>query len=362
MNYNHYSRTVDCDISASWFSDRLNYFNPAASIDSRNHSNTFITKGEIGYIPGGKTRFRFILNNELNYVKSVNYSNQKIRNVSSLTASIRRVLVEKVSTFLLLRQILNDSHLLIPDFSTGIDIRPVNSREYYLRINFTRNSKIPSLNDLYWSPGGNPDLKNEYSYSEEVSWQMKGNISGSVDWDTELTLFSNDIKDMIQWGPTQFSYWSPSNIARVKTSGLETGINLFIKANKFTVKFNGHYTLTSAHAIRLGSIDSVSGKQLIYVPQNMFNAGIRLNFRNLYSSWITSFTGRRYITPDNMQYMPAYIINNFVAGVVIKSGRNCLDLNFKIDNIFGVNYQAISYYPMPGRAYVFSISYQLARL
>lgn len=362
MDYNHNSRTVDYDISASWLSDRLNYFNPDASIDSRNHSNTFIAKGEIGFVPGGKTRLKFIVINELNYVKSVNYTNQKTRNVSTLTASIKRTWGEKAGTYLLLRQILNDRHLLIPDFSSGIDIRPLDNREYYLRINFARNSKMPSLNDLYWSPGGNSDLKNEFSYSGEASWQMKGNISGTVDWDTELTFFSNDIIDMIQWGPTQFSYWSPSNIARVRTSGLEAGTNLFIKTSKFTVKVNGHYTLTSARATRSGSVDIVSDKQLLYVPQNQFNARIKLNFRNLYSSWITTFTGRRFITPDNSQYLPGYIISNFISGVEIKSGRNSLDINFKIDNIFGVNYQAIAYYPMPGRAYLFSITYRLAKL
>jgi vitamin B12 transporter len=362
LDYNHDSRTFDYSISASWFSDRLNYFNPDASIYSRNHSNTFITKGEIGYIPGRKTRLKFILINELNWVKSVNYNNQKIRNVSTLTASIKRALGEKAGAYLLVQQILNDRYLLIPDFSSGIDIRPSDSREYYLRINFARNSKIPSLNDLYWSPGGNPDLKNEFSYSGEASWQMKGNISGCVDWDTDLTFFSNYIIDMIQWGPTQFSYWSPSNIARVTTSGLEAGTNLFIKANKFTVKVNGHYAHTSARTTRSGSVDIVSDKQLLYVPQNQFNAGIRINFRHIYSSWITSFTGRRFITPDNSQYLPGYILSNFISGVAIKSGRNSLDINFKIDNIFGVNYQAISYYPMPGRAYIFSVTYQLAKL
>ena len=362
IDHNHYNRNFNYNISASWFSDRLNYFNPDALIDSRNHSNTFITKGEIGYIPGGKTRLKFIFINELNWVKSVNYINQKIRNVSTLTASIKSALGEKTGAYLLVQQILNDGHLLIPDVSSGIDIRPLEEREYYLRINFARNSKIPSLNDLYWRPGGNPDLKNEFSYSGEASWQMEGNISGCIDWDTDLTIFSNYITDMIQWSPTQSSYWSPSNIARVKTSGLETGTNLFITANKFTVKVNGHYSLTSAREIRSGNVDIVSGKQLIYVPKNQLNAGIRINFTHIYSSWMTTFTGRRFITPDNSQYLPAYLLSNFISGVRIKRGTSSLDINFKIDNVFGVNYQAISYYPMPGRAYIFSISYQLAKL
>jgi iron complex outermembrane receptor protein len=360
LNYNHYNKYTDYDISVSWFSEKLNYFNPVAAIDSRNHSNTLITKGGIETILDEKTRLKFIFNNELNIIKSVNYSSLKIRNVSTITASIRRVLGEKTGALVLVRQILNDRNLLIPDFSFGMDIRPVNSREYFLKFNFSKNSKVPSLNDMYWNPGGNPDLKNEYSYTGEMSWEMKGNILLPLEYNTELTLFSNNIRDMIQWIPTQSSFWSPSNIGNAKTSGLETGLNLILNANNLKIKFNIHYELTNAHIIKSGEGDNISDKQLVYVPQNQINTGIRISYKNLYSSWITCFTGKRFTVADNSQYLPGYTLNNFIAGTRIKKGKHSFDLNLKIDNIFGINYQAIAYYPMPRGSVMFSITYHLA--
>ena len=361
INYNRYKGNKDYDISVSWFSDRLDYFNPVASIDSRNHSNTLIARGGIEAIPGRKTQLKIFLNNELNSVKSVNYSNLKLRNVSTITASVRRAFGDKAGAMVMIQQIINNRHLLIPDFSSGIDIRPVNDREYYLKFNFSRNSKVPTLNDLYWNPGGNPDLKNEHSYTGEVSWEMKGNISIPLEYSGELTLYSNNIRDLIQWSPSQFSYWSPSNISNVKTSGLEAGLNMTFKTNILTIKFNSQYALTDAHIIKSGDTGYLSDKQLVYVPQNQLNTGIRVSYKNIYSSWITCFTGRRFITVDNSQYLHSCTLNNFITGTRIKSGKNSFDINLKIDNIFGVNYQTIAYHPMPGRSFLFSVTYNLIR-
>jgi vitamin B12 transporter len=358
MNYGHYGQKTDYNINASWFTDRLDYFNPTASIVSKNHSDTFTAKGEIGIIPDGKTRFRFILKNETNIIRSVNYDGNKTRNISSLTASVRRVIMERISASLLLQQIMNNGHLLIPDFSSGLDIKVMERQEYYLRFNFSRNSKIPSLNDLYWNPGGNPDLKNEYSYTVEASLLIKGSISPSIEYNNEVTLFSNNIRDLIQWSPTQSGYWTPSNISAVKTSGLEAETNLSAKTANLTIRLNGHYSLTNAYVTKTWGGDFISGKKLIYVPQNKINAGLRIYYKNLYTSWITSFIGRRYISSDNSQYLPYYMLNDLTAGACIKHGKNSFDFNLKIDNIFGVNYQAISYFPMPGRAFLFSFTYK----
>lgn len=361
VDYNHHNLNTKYDISFSWFSDKLNYFNPSASIDSRNHSNTLIAKGDIETLLGEKTRLRFIINNELNQVRSVNYSNSKSRNVLTFSTSLRRIFGEQIGAVLLVRQIIDERSFLVPDFSSGIDIRPIISRDYYLKFNFSRNSRVPTMNDLYWNPGGNPDLKNEYSYTGEVNWEMKGNIFTLLEYNTELTFFSNNIRDLIQWSPSRFSYWSPANLSNVKTAGLEAGLNLIFKMDNLTVRFNGQYALTKAHIIKSDLAEDNQDNQLIYVPHDVLNASVRISFKNLYSSWNTCFTGKRFLNPENSQYLPDYTLNNFIAGARIKRGKNYFDLNFKIDNIFGVNYQAVAYNPMPKSSILFSISYQFVK-
>ena len=78
---------------------------------------------------------------------------------------------------ILLREILDRSSFLIPDFSAGLQFRIIEDREdYFLKANISRNSKIPSMNDMFWFPGGNPDLKNEYAFIYELTYEMNQKI------------------------------------------------------------------------------------------------------------------------------------------------------------------------------------------
>ena len=66
----------------------------------------------------------------------------------------------------------------------------------------SRNYRFPTLNDLYFLPGGNPNLKNEhgFSYDAGVSFDVVKNgiykLSGSASW------FDSYIDDWIIWLPT----------------------------------------------------------------------------------------------------------------------------------------------------------------
>jgi vitamin B12 transporter len=357
IGYERHNRNVNYKISLALFSDRLDYLNELASIDSRNHSNTLISKGVVEIINGNRLKMNITLNNELNIVNSVNYSELKARNVSTLTVSARRLYGEKLGINILMRELMDDRKFLFPDFTAGMDFRMINNKESYLKLNFTRNSKVPSLNDLYWNPGGNPELRNEYSYSGEISWDIKSEINKALMLESEISIYSNRIRDMIQWRPGEHSYWSPVNINSVNTTGIESGLNLNYKINRLSVRLTGVYAFTSAHVINSGDDNNINGKQLIYVPENLFNSCIKINFRSFYYSWTVSFTGKRYTIADNTHYLPGFTLNNSIIGIKIKSGKNSFDLNLKADNIFGTTYQTIAYHPMPGRSFLFTITY-----
>jgi hypothetical protein len=56
---------------------------------------------------------------------------------------------------------LDGNKLLIPDMLAGFELRVFKEQEQFIKLNLSRNSKIPSLNDCYWNPGGNEKLRNE---------------------------------------------------------------------------------------------------------------------------------------------------------------------------------------------------------
>lgn len=347
------------DFSISWFNDHLNYINKEAAIDSKNTSSTYSAKSGVEIKTHNSTTLKASLTDDLIIVKSNNYDSNKKRNIISGVISAEHKYGNKFGTVFLLRQTIKDNEILVPDFSFGLDYKLLNNHDFHLKSNYSRNSRVPTMNDIYWNPGGNSTLKNEYSYLYELSMEIRGIIRKKVEFYSEATYFNNHIYEMIQWQPGEFLYWTPENIGNVKTSGLEATMELSYNNDAFTFKANTGYAMTMAKSINQSDIFGTSDKtQLIYVPVHQVNAGFKMFFREFYSSWILNFTGKRFIAVDNSQYLPGSTINDLIIGFKIFLNENNIDINARIENIFGVNYQTIAYYPMPGRSVFINILYK----
>jgi len=177
-----------------------------------------------------------------------------------------------------------------------------------------------------------------------------------------MAVFRYSIKDMIQWHPGEYSYWTADNIKTVNSTGLESSVSLDYILNSLKATLNAGYSFTKAVAggPKIENVGSV-GKQLMYIPENQFNVSFRIGFGSLYTSWLADFTGKRYITVDNSKYLPGYFINNFKTGVRLPVKGSYIDLNFSIDNLFNKNYQSIAFYPLPGRSYFIKILVQIIK-
>jgi len=97
----------------------------------------------------------------------------------------------------------------------------------------------------------------------------------------------------------------------------------------------------------------------MYIPENQANLSIHILFSNFFVSWMSDFTGKRYITTDNNGYLPAYLVNNINLGYKIDLNNTSIDLSLKVENLFNTEYQTVAYHPQPGRAYYFSLAFQL---
>ena len=360
LNYDVFKEKNDYFINGTWILNRLNYTNRLASIDSRNLSGTLNLKAGMERRVGEFTKLKIIINEELSVIKSNNYKHNATRNTASLTASAEKKISDRIGTMVLVREIIDKNTFLIPDFSAGLQFRIIDGGEYFLKSNISRNSKIPTLNDMFWVPGGNPELKNEYAFIYELTYEMNQKILSPLTIRYDLSIFHNAIRDMILWHPGEYSFWTADNIQNVNSMGLESSFSLVYISNDFTFKFNTGYSFTKTTNGGSNTNNDISiGKQLMYIPKNQANGSFHLNYRSFYSSWVANMTGRRYITVDNSRYLPGYFLNNIITGIKINLKGNSLDLNFNIDNLFNVNYQTIAYYPLPGRSYSVKILVQI---
>jgi hypothetical protein len=362
LNHKMYKAKSMYDFTFSWFADKLNYINSVASIDSRNISHTISLRSGFEMRPRIGTILKASLYNDLIIVKSNNYDCSKNRNLISASASIGHEFYNRVNAVFLMRQNIKEKEILVPDFSFGFNLKLLNSHDYFIKGNVSRNSRVPTMNDMYWEPGGNIALKNEYSYTCEVNLELNETLSEMFKFKSEVTLYNNNIHDMIQWQPGKFTYWTPLNIGNVRSSGLEGGLELAYNSGTLSIETNAGYALTITRNIhKVDQMNVFDGKQLIYVPIHQINAGIKVFYSNFYSSWMYNFTGKRFITPDNSQFLPGYSLNDIILGLKINLEKNNIDISSRIGNVMGTNYQAIAYHPMPGRSVFIDILYKFTK-
>jgi outer membrane cobalamin receptor len=360
LNYNTERGRTDLDVVAAYISDKLNYSNAVASVDSRNESGRMILKSDLKRSIGEKSSIRIGLTGEMNFVRTNNYSGSKGRNTAAVYISGETHLTPLLVTEIILRETTYDKRFLTPDFSGGAEYRILPAGDFKIKAKISKNSRIPSMNEMYWMPGGNPDLKSETGYIAEITGEWSGNLGSCLRLAGDLTYFRNHIYNMIQWQPGEYTYWVARNISELKTSGIESNAKIEFTSGKFVAGLNAGYTLTKA----INKHDGTDGngkaeQQVIYVPVNQLVGSLKLRWFNLHSSINSDYISRRYLNPDNTQYLPGYSVTDLDIGYNMVSGKVRCDISLRAENIFDANYQSIAYYPMPGRAYLFSVVFQL---
>ncbi len=358
LNHVAYNRNIKYSLTGAAIFNRLDYYNRLLSVDSKNLSGKFIFKTGLETSLRNNFTIKASLNNEFSVIKSNNYDGNASRNIINITASLEKR-HERWGSSLLIRELIHDNTFLIPDFTAGVELKVSERREHFIKGNFSKNSKIPDMNDIFWVPGGNPGLKNEYGFSGELIYQASEKISGETDILFDLTFFRNSMRDMIQWRPGQYTYWTALNIARVNSMGTETSATFVWTRNEFSGRLNLRHSFTRARTAN--TTDASAGKQLVYVPEVRSCAGLSISYKKFNASWTSDHTGRIFITPDNSDYLPGFILNNLKTGYTINLKGNSADLQIDINNIFNVSYQVIAMQPMPGINYSFGVLFNIIK-
>lgn len=360
IDYNYQIKNNKLNLTSAFISDRLDYKNEQASVDSRNTANRMILKGTFNRMISSMLNIRLSAGNELDIVRTNNYTGRQVRNILSVDAAADLNIAEWFTANLLMRETIQDDRVHAPDFFAGTSIKPFHGLDYFLKTCFSRNSRIPTLNDLYWSPGGNKDLKSESGYSAEITLDLSNLIAGSIIVGTDLTIFHNHIKELIQWRPGEYSYWQADNIEDLVSDGLEANMNIAFKGNMYSIRMNSGYTRTISGIRGKRSPENPAKRlQLIYVPADMFNMVFRAERRNLYTAVRINHTGKRFTDADNSRYLPSFTVADFDIGIKIALRKTLSDICLSVDNIFNIDYQNIAYYPMPRRNFMASVIFQI---
>jgi len=284
--------------------------------------------------------------------------------------SLRRSFAERFNVNFMLRQDWIDWERapIVPYL--GFDFRVLKGEDLILKGNVARNYKVPSLNSLYWQPGGNPDLKPEEGLSYELGLEYQailggGGFGGGHLLKTELTAYRSDINNWIIWIPSFKGYWEPQNIKRVLARGLEFHAMLdgSIGPVSYKTAVTYAYTLSTNYGNPLVWSDESYGKQLPYIPVHSGNVMVNLSYRGFFLTWQHNSYSERYTTSSNdltrRDWLYPYFMNDLIVGKDFHWNKVSFTAEFKVYNLFDETYHSVLYRPMPGRNYLLMLMIRL---
>ena len=241
---------------------------------------------------------------------------------------------------------LGDTTIQRNIFLPGADASYALTDWLVLRANAQRTYRAPTLNELYYNPGGNINLKPEHGWGEDAGYTVKAKIS-DVTFYHDLSVFNRDIHDWIIW--LGGAIWTPHNIAEVHSRGVETENNVTYSKGKwkFHIGVNTAYVLSTTVSSYIYNDGSI-GKQIPYTPRYNGQANIGVTYKKFTVNYNHTYTGYRFITTDQSEYMIPYTTGNvqLLYNAVVYS--HSLQITGQCNNIWNEQYQVVSARPMPG--------------
>jgi len=348
-DWSRQTQNMDMCLRTALINSFLNYDDPVINENSLNQSLISISEWENNIKINRSNQLNIGLNYTLEEGISNNFSERHQRYRTSAFGSYKFTSKNnKLKAVVSLRDELINYTTNSPTFSAGLNKQL--GKFINLRGNVSRNYRIPTFNDLYWTAWGNPNLVPEKGLGEEAGIDFHPKKEYFPDF--SITCFNNNVKDWIIWLPDTNSTWHPQNLNTVWSRGIESNINFIHQFNKLTFRLSGFYSFTLAtNETQQSGLNPELHKQLVNIPKNKVAANLTIEYKNYSLTFSECFVGIRYSEADNSATVDPYNIFNIVFAKKFDFHNFTFCVDARVNNIFNQSYEIVENYPMPMRNY-----------
>jgi outer membrane cobalamin receptor len=361
--WKHVRKDYTLTFRSAYVDQFMNYVSKI--IDATHYSHSLVNRALFTYSGVRNLDIRAGIDYTYDWVRSDDYNGLKTRNTLSFYSEALYHPHKKINLSLALREEMVDDKFSNPIAALGTEYKPFNRIDLAFSANLSSNYRFPSLNDLYWNPGGNPTLKPESDYSAEggVLYKFK-NLGGTFFVEAQVNGYYNRMNDLIVWKPSSdsSSYWTPMNVSEVHARGIEAMLNASYTFSGFAINFTNNYAFCRSTSEGQSAIqDSTQGKQLLYIPEHLLNSTLSVTKLGFLLSYNLYYTSARYTSTTNDTQMPGYYLSNIILGKSIFLKKFVISLHLQINNLFDLDYQSIANRPMPGRNYMVTLKFDFKK-
>ena len=259
---------------------------------------------------------------------------------------------KKWSMQLSARQELIDGQFI--PFTPSFSINKNLGKNWSIKAKASHNYRLPTLNDKFWQPGGNPDLLPESGWSQEISTVFNYK-NDHFKINTSVTGFNRTIQNWIFWSiESGQSFWSPRNITSVWSRGAEGRLDFTYQIKQVKIRLNGGYYYThSTNQVALTLPRIPEGQQLFYTPIHQTNGTFSVQYKGFLVAYNHRWTSETLGLNDNLG---AFDLGQFRFNYQLKWQKFKTDLLFNINNCWNANYYVVEYRPMARRHFQIGLS------
>ena len=356
-NWTYVKNKFKSDFKLAYLIDGLDYTDSLASVFSKSKIYTSIIESQ-NYLIHKNHTFQLGLNFTNNLGQTNNYNASKtLQKLAFLVGDQYVLLKNKIKINVAARLEKFNTGAMHLTGSVSGDYRFL--KHLLFSVNASKVYRQASLNELYWQPGGNAQLKPEEGYTAESNLKLETH-KNKIYFEVGISAFDRIISNWILWTPGPNGQPSPLNIQKVWNRGLETNWNLKYKNKKFAsgIQVNTSYVLSTVLSNEIEN-SNVVAKQLIYTPRYNLNGNIHVSYSHFTFYYLQQYVGYRYTTSDNSAWLNPYYYGGLKFQWQFGFKKINLISNFSVNNLYNQSYQVIAARPMPSRNYEFGIQVQL---
>lgn len=226
-------------------------------------------------------------------------------------------------------------------------------------LTYKSTMRMPTFYELYYNQMGNlnllPERANQFVAGVVFSKQSQG-----IEFRTRLNAYRNYVSDKIVAIPTKNLFtWSVQNIGNVIIDGVELiqDFNVDLPYD-FEIKAQANYAYQ--RALDMTNRNSPTYRnQIAYMPKHTANLDLNLENKGNSLQLAGFISSKRYCLNENVESneLQGFMIFDLGLYKVLKRANHTLKLGVMCKNVFGSQYAFVRNYVMPGRNYLFSLSY-----
>jgi vitamin B12 transporter len=271
-----------------------------------------------------------------------NYEGAKSQHFGSQNASLK-YFDKKLNWEIGLRSLLagGGSSLFMPHAS----VRRVFNKRFQVHLASENTGRLPTLNELYWIPGGNINTVPMNSWKHET-----GAVFQSKHFSFNQVVYLTDVESYIEWLPNFTGTFVVTQQGFVRAAGSESHLNTLHNIAGIQIQSNWSYNYTRSVK---GRDLSKSTPQRIFIPEHTGSFSLQLQYRRAGIRYMHTYTSSRNVSSQGQSQIAAYSLGDVSCSYKITS----FVLRARIRNVWKTEYFVLPFRPMPLRHYELSLSY-----